>query len=81
MIWELLSGFFLGGSILEACGLILLYRQYLILAESSLEYAAMVIESIEESDEGALSLDPVALAGYSMDHLSQISGLVKWIRP
>lgn len=37
-------------------------------------------ESIEEHEDGSITVDPLALAGNSMDHLSQLSGLLKWIR-
>jgi len=80
MIWEIIGGCFLGGTILETFGLFLLYRQYVTLAEVTIEYAEQVIESIEEQEDGSLSIDPITLAGNSMDHLSLISGLLKWIR-
>lgn len=54
-------------------------RRYLSLAEISLEFAGMVAGSITEED-GEDGVDPVVLAGVSMDHLSHLSGLVRWIR-
>ncbi|MDD1729997.1 MAG: hypothetical protein LUQ50_13120 [Methanospirillum sp.] len=80
MIAEVLSGISVGFAVLNGGGLYLLYRQYISLAESSLEFAAIVMESIQEEEDGTLVVDPVTLAGVSMYHLSQMSGIVKWIR-
>jgi hypothetical protein len=79
-ILEILTGFFGGLSVINAIAALLVYRQYLQLAASSMEYAAMVIESLEEHEDGSITVDPLALAGTSMDHISQLSGLLKWIR-
>lgn len=79
MIWEILTGLGLGGTFINGIALILMYRQYLSLAPESMEFAAMVISSIDES-EGSVSIDPLALAALSMDHVSQLSGLLKWVR-
>lgn len=57
-----------------------MFRQYLALAEASLEFAAVVVESIREQEDGSIIVDPMNLAGVSMDHLSQISGLIRWIK-
>jgi len=42
----------------------LVYRQYLSLAEISLEFAGMVAESITEED-GEIRVDPMVLPGFS----------------
>jgi hypothetical protein len=57
-----------------------MYRQYLALAYESMEFVAMVIESIEEVESGEIQVNPLALAAVSMDHISQLSGMLKWIR-
>ena len=80
MIWEVVSGFFLGGTVINAVAAILVYRQYLNLAAESMEFASLVICSIEEKEDGSISVDPLALAATSMDHVSQLSGLLKWVR-
>jgi hypothetical protein len=79
-VLEILTGFFGSLSFVSVVTTILVYRQYLQLAASSMEYAAMVIESLEEQEDGSIRVDPLALAGTSMDHISQLSGLLKWIR-
>lgn len=56
----------------------LIYRQFRSLAEVSLEYAGLVVSSIREQEE-EIVVDPLTLAGISMDHLSQVSGMVSWI--
>ena len=80
MIVEILAGFGIGGTVINGVALILMYRQYLSLASESMEFAALVVESIEESKDGEIKVDPLALAATSMDHISQLSGLLKWIR-
>ncbi len=80
MIFEILAGFGLGGTVINGIALVLMYRQYLSLASESMEFAAMVVESIEEIEDGKIQVDPLALAATSMDHISQLSGLLKWIR-
>jgi hypothetical protein len=79
-ILEILTGLFGGLSVINAIAALLVYWQYLQLAASSMEYAVMVIESLEEHEDGSIIVDPLALAGTSMDHISQLSGLLKWIR-
>jgi len=79
-MWELLSGLFLGGTVINGVAAILVYRQYLSLACESMEFAALVITTIEEKEDGSISIDPLALAATSMDHISQLSGLLKWVR-
>ena len=80
MIWEIVSGLFMGGTVINGVAAILVYRQYLQLAAESMEFAALVITSIEEKEDGSVSVDPLALAATSMDHVSQLSGLLKWVR-
>ena len=77
MIWEIVSGLFMGGTVINGVAAILVYRQYLQLAAESMEFAALVITSIEEKEDGSVSVDPLALAATSMDHISQLSGLYK----
>lgn len=79
-MWEILTGLGLRGTVINGIALILMYRQYLSLASESMEFAAMVITTIEEKEDGSISIDPLALAATSMDHISQLSGLLKWIR-
>jgi hypothetical protein len=76
---ELLSGVSAGVAVMNIFAVYLIYRQYRSLAEVSLEYAGLVVSSIREQ-EGEIVVDPLALAGISMDHLSQVSGMVNWIR-
>ncbi|MGV8109131.1 hypothetical protein [Methanospirillum sp.] len=45
-----------------------------------MEFAALVISSIEEAEDGTISVNPLSLAATSMDHISQLSGLLKWVR-
>jgi hypothetical protein len=80
MTWEIVSGFLGGSMIVNLIGLYLMYRQYMKLAASSIEFAALMVESIEEKEDRTVSVDPLALAATSMDHISQLSGLLKWIR-
>jgi len=80
MMWEMVSGILGGASVINAIAALLVYRQYLKLASESMEYAALVISSIDESEDGSVSIDPLALAALSMDHVSQLSGLLKWVR-
>lgn len=80
MIWEIVSGFGITAVVIEGVTIFMMYRQYLSLAAESMEFAAMVVESIKEKDDGDITVDPLALAATSMDHISQLSGLLKWIR-
>jgi len=79
-MWEMVSGILGGASVINAIAALLVYRQYLKLASESMEYADLVISSIDESEDGSVSIDPLALAALSMDHVSQLSGLLKWVR-
>ncbi len=80
MIPELVSGISIGFAFLNGGAAYLLYRQYVSLAGVSLEFAAMIAESIKEQEDGSITMDPMFLAGLSMDHMSELGGLVKWIR-
>jgi hypothetical protein len=79
-MWEMVSGLFMGGTVINGVAALLVYRQYLKLASESMEYASLVICSIEEKEDGSVSIDPLSLAALSMDHVSQLSGLLKWVR-
>ncbi|MDD1701980.1 MAG: hypothetical protein LUQ31_03225 [Methanoregula sp.] len=59
---------------------LLVYRQDLNLSSESIDYAALVITSIEERGDGSISITPLALAATSMDHVSQFSGILEWIQ-
>ena len=48
------------------------------LACESMKFAALVIMTTEDKEDGSISVDPLALAATSMDHVSQLSGLLKW---
>jgi hypothetical protein len=58
---------------------LLVYRQDLKLTSESKDYAALVITSIDVKEDGSISVNPLALAATSMDHVSQFSGIVEWI--
>jgi hypothetical protein len=58
---------------------LLVYRQDLKLTSESKNYAALVITSIEVKEDGSISVNPLALAATSMDHVSQFSGILEWI--
>ncbi|PWR73853.1 hypothetical protein [Methanospirillum lacunae] len=70
MIWEILTGFLGSLSVINTIAAILLYRQYVKLAYESVEFAELVITSIEEAEDGSVSIDPLSLAASSMDHVS-----------
>lgn len=80
MIWEVISGILGSAMVVNGFAAFMVYHRYLQLAAASMEYAAMVIESIEEGEDGSITIDPVALVGTSMDHISYLSGLLKWVR-
>ncbi|MDD1691513.1 MAG: hypothetical protein LUQ66_12755 [Methanoregula sp.] len=71
---------FKGGPAINTVSSLLVYRQDLKLASESMEYAALVITSIEEKEDGSISVNPLALAATTMDHVSQFSGIVEWIQ-
>ncbi len=58
---------------------LLVYRQDLKLTSESKDYAALVITSIDVKEDGSISVNPLALAATSMDHVSQFSGILEWI--
>ncbi|QXO95909.1 hypothetical protein KSK55_05855 [Methanospirillum purgamenti] len=64
---------------INAIAALLVYR-YLKLASEPMEFAALVVTSIEEAEDGTISVNLLALAATSMDHISQLSGLLKWVR-
>jgi hypothetical protein len=68
------------GPAINTVSSLLVYRQDLKLASESREYAALVITSIEEKEDGSISVNPLALAATTMDHVSQFSGIVEWIQ-
>jgi len=80
MIWEVLTGVGLLGTVINGIALILMYRQYLSLASEPMEFEALVIESLEELEDGNIRVDPLSLAAISMDHISRLSGILTWIR-
>ena len=80
MIWEVVSGILGGATVINAVAALLVYRQYLKLASESMEFAALVVTSIQEQEDASVTIDPLALAATSMDHISQLSGLLKWVR-
>jgi hypothetical protein len=69
-----------GGPAINTVSALMVYRQDLNLASEPMEYAALVITSIEEKEDGSISVNPLALAATSMDHVSQFSGIVEWIQ-
>ena len=46
---------------INGIGTILVYRQYLKLAAESMEFAALVVTSIQEREDGSVTVDPLAL--------------------
>ena len=78
-MWEMVSGILGGATVINAIAVLLVYR-YLKLASESMEFAALVISSIEEAEGGTILVNPLALAATSMDHVSQLSCLLKWVR-
>jgi len=71
---------FKGGPAINTVSSLLVYRQDLKLTSEPMDYAALVITSIEEKDDGSISVTPLALAATSMDHVSQFSGILEWIQ-
>ena len=71
---------FKGGPALNTVSSLLVYRQDLKLTSESMDYAALVITSIEKKEDGSISVTPLALAATSMDHVSQFSGILEWIQ-
>jgi len=73
-LWSLVAG---GAVVINGGALLLLYRQYCLLAAEAMEYAGLVIASLRE-EEGSVRVNPEALAGDAMDHLCRLSGMVRW---
>jgi hypothetical protein len=71
---------FKGGPAINTVSSLLVYRQDLKLTSESRDYAALVITSIEEKEDGSISVNPLALAATSGDHVSQFSEIVEWIQ-
>ena len=67
-------------AIVNGITVVFLYRQYRDLADASVEFAALVITTIEEQKDGEIRVDPLNLAGVAMDHLSRMSGMVQWFK-
>ncbi|MCK9313060.1 MAG: hypothetical protein M0P20_03265 [Methanocorpusculum sp.] len=65
---------------INAVSSLLIYRQDLNLTSESMDYAALVITSIEVKDDGSISIYPPALAAASMDHVSKFSRIHEWIQ-
>ncbi len=80
MIAEVIAGVSAGIAVVNGGALFLVLRQYLTLAEISHEFAAGIVESVREEEDGAVSVDALAVAGQAMDHLGQLGGLVRWMR-
>ncbi|MGP8255524.1 MAG: hypothetical protein ACLQMU_07555 [Methanoregula sp.] len=70
---------FKGEPTINTVSSLLVYRQDLKLTSESMDYAALVITSIEVKEDGSISVNPLALAATSMDHVSQFSGILEWI--
>lgn len=79
MIWEAVSRILGGATVINAIAALLVYR-YLKRASESMEFAAPVISSVEEAEDGSVSVNLLALAALSMDHVSQLASLLKWVR-
>ncbi|MDD1701634.1 MAG: hypothetical protein LUQ31_01470 [Methanoregula sp.] len=69
-----------GGPAINTVSSLLVYRQDLNLTSESSDYAALVITSIEVKEDGSISVNPLALAATSMNHVSQFSGILEWIQ-
>ncbi|PWR71292.1 hypothetical protein [Methanospirillum lacunae] len=80
MTWEVISGVFGCTTVVNAVIALMMVRRYLALATSSMEFASLIVSSIEENEDGTISVNPLVLAATSMDHLSQLSGMLRWIR-
>ncbi len=80
MILQLVSGISIGMMIVNGGVAYFLFRQYMTLAETTLEFASIVVDSIREQEDGSIYIDPENLIGISLDHLSQVNGLLGWIQ-
>ena len=79
MIAELVAGVSFGLAVLNGIAAYHLYRQYRLLAEEAVEFAGRVLVLIKDED-GEIVTDPVVLSGEVMDHMSRMSGIVKWMK-
>jgi len=79
MITELAAGVSFVLAIMNGTLAYHLYRQYRLLAEESEEFAGRVLVLIRD-EQGEIAVDPMILAGEVMDHMSRISGIVKWMK-
>lgn len=70
---------FRGGPATSTVSSFLVYREDLKLPAEPIDYAALVITSIEAQEDGSVVVHPLALAATSMDHVSQFSGIREWI--
>ena len=70
---------FKGGPAASTVSSLLVYRQELKLPTEPMDYAALVITSIEAKEDGSVVVHPLALAATSMDHVSQFSGILEWV--
>lgn len=75
MILELIAGGAVSACGLNLIALFLLYRRYISLIEESIEFAGIILTSLEEQDDGSIQTDLFSLAASSMDHVSRLSGL------
>ncbi|MFA5214101.1 MAG: hypothetical protein WC406_12255 [Methanoregula sp.] len=71
---------FQGGPVINTVSSLVVYRQDLKLTSESMDYAALVITSIEEKEDGSISVTPLALAATSKEHVNQFSGILEWIQ-
>jgi len=79
MIAYLIGGISSALAVMNGVAAYCLYRQYCILITESMEFAGRVLIQIKE-ENGEIEVNPTILSGEVMDHISRISGLVKWIR-
>jgi hypothetical protein len=79
MIAELAAGVSFGFAVMNGVIAYFLFRQYRLLADETVDFAGKVLSLLWEED-GEIAVNPVALAGETMDHMSRMSGIVEWIR-
>jgi hypothetical protein len=70
---------FRGGPAASTLSSLIVYREDLKLPAEPIDYAALVITSIEAQEDGSVVVHPLALAATSMDHVSQFSGIREWV--
>jgi len=76
MILEVISGAATTGCVVNLVALYLIYRQYTALAQEALEFAGIVLTSLEEED-GKITTDPISLAAFAMDYASRLTALTR----